>query len=522
MGRKARNKPWKGPLPSSGEVLGGLAGLFDWKPRRRVISERTWRTYTSGGNIHDKTRQTLFEEVVMAALKGAELRGADGQPLERAMLVEGLAQIIKAHADWWDSLPQRMVGELPARTSTLTNVVVLRLAFVELAIRLAALSVAQPSVVQAPGEKPERVEVPESLLTTLLRALLKHGQLSRTALAQMLNVSKEAVDQWLKPGKVIPLERLDAIAGIVAEKAGGEPEKFKVFLRATRLWTRTFAALRERVGQDELNALVDGIWRLTQRARRECERYATLIPETHRADMLAGVVVLGSTSWPGPAIRAALAQQESDDEWRNVIAAVPHQEWGPLLARTLSLEETGLRLAKWVKEENFQYLVADKESLHQHQRRQLLVPPARLPEPLAQLQNLNDDAVLGALLGMVCQRSQFLLGRKGEDPEDWQEMMSCAEFCRLIQRFAKTPLQQEACLQISWMSYATGLLLLMASVVALEDVSRVQPVWKERIRGALAALPPFPEEGSPDLDLWVKSVRSTKQELERLLLLLEG
>ncbi|RKH85051.1 XRE family transcriptional regulator [Corallococcus sp. AB045] len=516
MTRKSRRKLWKGPLPTSGEILGGVASLFEWKPRHSA-QDRTWRKYITGGAIHEKTRRGILQEFIEAGLPdaGASLT-RERLSAEREQTLAQLVDVLVAHVSWWDDLCARRKAALPIEASRFINTVVLRLAVVELAVRLAPLGTLHLPQLQPLSKKPERIDVPEHLLTTLLRQVLKELKITRNALSEALDVSKEAVDQWLANGKVIGLKRLDEIAEVVAQKLGGRPEVAKGILRMVRLLTQVFEGLREQVGQEELNDLIEGLWRLTQVASSECERRVAFLPALEREQVLGELVVLGSAIWPGPMLREAMQAAEEDDSWRRVISALPHQ-WEGLLAEALGTEKQFLEIRELCLREGFKYLLRDEARVATSKLVKVLVPKERLPSVLVQLEQPTPEDGMTLIVPFVFQYGEHLFSEEA-GPDGWRELLALGETCRLLMRSANNSEYLAALNQISWISYVKALLLIGTQMKSISNEDLLgKTTWDEQVREALEALPPIPEAVKPELGETLHVLLEMRDTLEQTL-----
>ncbi|RKH53321.1 hypothetical protein D7V93_26940 [Corallococcus llansteffanensis] len=503
-------------MPTSGEVLGGVAGLFDWKPRRSA-QDRTWREYITGGTVREETRCGILREFIEDGFRGAgSPLTPEGLPVAHLQSISELVQVLVAHASWWDDLCDRRKKALPIGASRFINTVMLRLAVVELAVRLAPLGTLHLPQLESLKEKPERIDVPEHLLTTLLRQLLKESKITRNALSEALNVTKEAVDQWLAKGKVIGLKRLDEIAEIVAHKLGGSAEVAKGLLRIARLMTQVFEGLREQVGQEELNGLIEGLWRLTQVACRECGRQVEFLPDMERDQVLGQLIVLGSAVWPGPLLRNAMLVQEEDDSWRRVISALPHQ-WEWILAEALAAEQQSLKMREVCIQEGFKYLMLDEAQVAMNKVVNVLVPKERLPTVLVEMEQRPPKEALELMVALIFQHGQSLVS-EGAGPNAWRELLGLGESCRYLMRSANTPEHHAALNLLSWFNYVQALMLLQMTMKSISNEELLtSTAWDEQVREALEALPPIPEPVNPDLEETFHVLMDVKGTLEETL-----
>lgn len=524
MARKSRKRLWRGPLPTTGEILRGVVGLFKWKPRYSA-QDRTWRKFIKGAPISEETRRDILRELIERVLRGARgLRTPQGQPISREQFVENMERVFVAHASWWDALCARLRDALPVDASEFTNAVALRLAVVELAVRLAPVFVLHaPKLPAWMEEKPEHIDIPEHLLTRLLRELLKHVGVTRNELSQDLNVSKEAVDQWLAQGNIVSAERLDEIAEVIAEKAGEELAPIQSFLRLVRLLTQVFTGLREVVGKEELNWLVEGLWRLTRVAHRELAKQVEHLPEPLRMDLLGQLMGLGSEVWPGPSLRKAMLEQEQDDFWRGVISTEPRQ-WEQFLGHTLETEQQHSLMRERSKQEGLKYFMADEEQLHVNKIVALLLRSGRVQSPLVEWMNLPPEALQKQKLGLAWEFIQHLLLSEEAGPDAWRELLRCAELYRLNERAEDNAEQRALWSMLSWFSYMAGLAKLSEKMESMETAADLSAnaAWVEQVRQALEALPPFPdlEAVTPVLRAILEHLQQMKSTLSRLPILL--
>jgi transcriptional regulator with XRE-family HTH domain len=515
--RRSRKKQWSGPLPTSGELIGALARIFDWKPQH-AAQDSTWRKFTRGKHVSKETRRAILKEVIESWLHNVDepLRMSTGEPVTKEAVVSALLHVLLAHTSWWDELCAGIQEAIPANPTEITNMVALRLAVVELAIRISAVC-ALRGLRAKPPRKPEHVDMQELLLPILLRTALKSARISRLKLAEELDVTKEAVDQWLARDSVIRVELLDDIAEVIADKAGEDPNLLKATLRLVRALTQMLLDISERVGSKEMNETVRALIWLTQVSLAAIDEQVASLQEPLRTRSLEQLLALGSESWLGPLLRNAMRQQEQDDSWKGVISAMPKQ-WDNFLARALASEMQYAKALDVIAQEGFKYLMADKESARLARMALVLVPPESFPpqfsEVLAQLTTQPHEATTELRLEMLSACFHHFASDEA-DPDAWRKLLENAECCRFLMRDVEPGEQLVQWQALSWISYLFGILKLLMLFCECQTLEETL-TWLAHLREVHMTLPQLPEEVDSRLQLLRDHLQEMKSLLEGL------
>ncbi|MFP2928545.1 helix-turn-helix domain-containing protein [Pyxidicoccus sp. 3LG] len=514
MKAKRLKRQWKGPLPTSGEIIGGLANLLEWKPEQ-AVQERTWRKFRRGVHVSQESRDAILEELAGSILSSVgELRTPTGELVPREFAVAQWQWLFKTYASWWDELCKELQEAIPTKPTEFINASVYRLVTVELVVRISAVCALWNLEAVAPP--PEKLDVEEFLLPLILRKMLGRLGITREELAAKSGVSREEVYRRLSPDAVIGVKALDDIAEVIAEKTGMEWSQLSFSLRWSRLETRMLKAIRNRVGKNELNDLVAALFRMTQAPLVALHSQVGQLEEPARTMALIDVLVLGSESVLGPCLRAAMLEQEKDDLWRGAIQTVPTQ-WKSCLARTLAVAQRHTEIRELSAREHFKYLSTEGEQVHLAGLALVLIPPEGLPAPWAELLRtpgeLSDEVLLELATSYY-----FYLGSEEADPETWWRLMELAERCRLV-LIERPGARRTGWLALSWLSYARGLAKLLATYPRIEEGGgrpHESLKWMDRMGEALQALPPVPDEVEPELQPLMDFVRNLKAELSEI------
>jgi transcriptional regulator with XRE-family HTH domain len=508
MKRKGAKRQWKGALPSSGELIGVLARLVDWKPRQ-AARDSTWRKFIHGQSISEATRDAILKEIAEDFVKPEKLRTPTGELIPAELVKEELHRVLRIYVSWWDELLVRLQTAIPTEPTPLINMAALRLVVVELAVRISAFC-ARHGLRAEPAAEPERFDIQELLLPMVLREGLKSAGITRMELAAELVVSKEAVDQWLARDMVVRVEVLDDIAEVVAERAGKDPVMLSTVLRVIRGLTQVLLGIRDRIDQEEANHILQELVWLTQLSLAALNAQMDLVPEPERSSILETLMVVGSDYGPGPLLRKAMLEREKDDSWRGVIAVSPEQ-WDHFLANVLATEKAFADTRHLASQQGFKYLLMDDEEMRMARMVKALVPlEEHLPAPIARVLKgpVADPQQLLDFAGWLLQ--QLLSDERR--PDAWRLLMKHAEFCRFHMARTEGAEERTKWAILSWSSYGLGLDKVLKEWPELTTPDGLQSLlaWFETTREALDALPPFPEQVDPALQPVIEHVKKAK------------
>ncbi|HLK99170.1 MAG TPA: hypothetical protein VK539_01240 [Myxococcaceae bacterium] len=512
MKRKPRQPRWKGLLPTSGEFLGTLAMLCDWKPRHSA-KERTWRKFCHGESIHQSTRHEILKELVESLVgKLGQPQAAQGVVPSREEMVHGLLTLIQLHAAWWDLLCERIQSALPAKPTVFTTTIALRLALVELVMRLSALFMANDVKLQFPTDLAERqVDATRLLLPYVLREVTKSAGITRLELAEALDVSREAVDQWLESTAIIPPERVDDIAEVIAEKMGIEPTALGLGLQVVRRMSLVLMPLADMVGKEELGQLLRGSMRLLAVAQETLPEHTRHFDAQVRTEALSLLVTIGSESPLGAALRGAMLDKVPDEQWRRAIATSIGR-WGEFLAEVASAEVISGRLRHFLTEQDFPSREEEMDQLRQH----LLLPKESRSGPYMSLLSLPSQERDEACLLLLVKSFDSLAALK-QDEESLQSVGLLSEFFGMMAPFLEGELKSIA-EEYRWRSL---ILFVVGSMGMGQDhlakgEHQLATLWVERMMKVLRALPPIPEQAEESLKPLLKCLRLMKRMQEDL------
>lgn len=513
MKRKFRQPRWKGILPTSGELLGALARLCDWRPKRSV-KERTWRKFCHGEPIHQSTRREIMKEMVdsLAGTLG-QPHEAQGAELSREEWVQGFLDFIQAHVAWWDQLCERIRSALPASPTVFTTTVALRLAMVELAMRLGAMFTANNVTVRFPADLAERqVDATRLLLPYALRRVTKEAGITRLQLAEALDVSREAVDQWLESTAIIPPERVDDIAEVIAEKMGMEPTVLGLGLQVMRRISQVLVPLANMVGKQELDRLLLGSMRLLAVAQDVLPEHTRHLDAQARTEELCFLVFMGSESPLGAALRTAMLDQVPDALWGRAIAT-PMRQWEGVLAQVASTESFSARLSHFLAEQEFP---PDGEQEQKKLHRYLLLPKDSPSSPYAFLSTLPPQERGEAGLSILIQSFHSLAASKQDEGSLKSVGLLTECFGVMAQRLEDElkPVAEE----YRWRSLS--LFVVGCMEMGQDQLAKGEPqgavLWAERINKVLRALPPIPEQAGEPVKPLLEMLRLMKRLQEDL------
>jgi hypothetical protein len=507
MKRKFRQLRWKGLLPQSCEILGALARLCDWQPVHSA-GERTWRKFCHGEHLHGGTRRAIVEEMAESLIRKLELtHNAQGEALAPESAKQGLVGLLVAHATWWDLLLcERLQAALPVQPSAFTTTVALRLAVVELAMRLCGVFLLNGVKLTFPADLFERqVDAHRVLLPYVLREVLKAAGVTRMALAEALEVTKEAVDQWLESKAIIPPQRIDDIAEVISSKTGLNAIHMGLGLRAVRQMSLVFMPLAELIGKEELERLLLALVQLMAVGQATVlERTASLEDEARR-EALGLLIGLGGESPLGASLREAMLGKVPDESWKRAIATPP-LKWVQFLADVSAVETVSARVRKFLSEQRFSSLDEEQERL----RQRMLLPRDSPSNPYAPLFALPPEQA--ALAYVVHLWSRFAsLASKAREAEALQGLGMLAEICGFMVEISQGKVKAMA-EDLRWCCHSVFIVGCMD--IGQEHLKKNDPeaqLWSERALQALRVLPPFPTEAALEIQFSLRLLRPLKQ-----------
>jgi hypothetical protein len=512
MKRKLRQRQWKGLLPQSSEILGALARLCEWQPTHSA-RERTWRKFCQGEHIDGKTRRGIVEEMAESLIrKLGPSQNIYAEDLTQEQARQGLSSLLLFHAAYWDLMCKKLQDALPAKATAFTTTVALRLAVVEMAMRLGGMFQLHGVVVEFPADLSERsVNVHRLILPYVLRMVLKEADITRMALAEELEVTKEAVDQWLESTALIPPERIDDIVEVLSEKTGLDAAALSMGLRALRKVSQALMPLADRVGEEEVGRLLQGLFRLVAIAQATLVERTASLKDTARREALGVLITSGGESPLGAALREEMLKQFPDGAWKRAIATPPGR-WMQFLGDVAAVETVSARVRRFYTEQGFPLSEQEQEQILQHT---LLSreSPENLYAPLYALP--ADQGALAYVLHLWrCFKS--INSHEMADTE-LQTLGVIAEVTGLVVEIAEGEVKTLA-EDLRWRCITLFILGCMG--IGQEHLkNQNEPemkLWSERMLKALRGLPPFPDEPSPELVPLFQVLRLLKQTQEEL------
>jgi transcriptional regulator with XRE-family HTH domain len=511
MKRKFRQPRWKGLLPRSSELLGALARLCDWKPTHSV-KERTWRKFCRGEHIQGSTRRAILEEMVRSLVRkvGTLLNvKSDARSWEQA--TQELLNLILAHAVWWDLLCMQLQRALPAKPTAFTTTVALRLLIVELAMRLAGMVQLEGNTLRFPPDLAQRhqVEPHRLLLPFALREVLKSAHITRMELAEALDVTKEAVDQWLEAGTIIAPERVDDIAQVVAEKTGLDATALSMALRAVRQLSLAVMPMADVVGQEEVGRLFMSLFKLSAVAQTTLQEQTAGLDEGARRELLSQLITLGGESPLGPALRTAMMEKMPDEDWKLAIATPPGK-WMEFLGDAATVETLWTRVSSFLQAQEFPYQEEQAELLHQR----VLIPRDSPSNPLAALYALPPEERTQAYMVWL-QLSFHSLAKRPLEPQVLQTVGMLAEIFGLMRQISKDEIKAQA-EDYQWRCqglFIVGCMDHLRKHMAAQELPQAE-LWTERLLKMVRSLPALPEDPAPEMQTLFDVLRRLKHTQE--------
>ncbi|EPX59474.1 hypothetical protein D187_002964 [Cystobacter fuscus DSM 2262] len=487
MKRKFR----QGLLPRSSEILGALARLCDWQPTRSA-QDRTWRKFCQGEHIKGSTRRAIVEEMVESFVRKIDASlHAEGDTRTLAQESEALLGLLLNLAVWWDNLCRRLQHALPAEPTAFTTTVALRLVVVELAMRISGMLRLNHTTMCYPPDLVDRqqVEAHRLLLSHALREALKSAGITRMALAEALDVTKEAVDQWLKDAAIIPEHRVDDIARVIAQKKGMDLSEVSDDLRKARQLSLVVKPLADVVGKDELGRLFMSLLKLITVAQGSLLERTESLAEEVREDLLYQLFTAGGESPLGPTLRGAMLEKIPDESWKHVIAT-PMGKWVELLRDVAAVETVSARIEHFFKGQGFSEFAVAKELLHQW----VLLPRDSPSHPWAPLFALPPEESAQAYVACL-QHAFHTLAGKELTPEALVTVGVLAQVFTFVGKTVKEGLKAEV---EAYQWQCQGLFIqgcLIQGCRPLKEGAKPETnLWFGRVLEALRSLPPVPQE----------------------------
>jgi transcriptional regulator with XRE-family HTH domain len=509
------------PLPTSAEIIGFLVKTLEWDLDHQV-KERTWRNYIAGKPVGEKTREAIFDALARAFLGPKEdFVLPTGQTFSKQEVVRNIRNVFMAQARFWDDIRAQLPEGANPKVVPLLTIVALRLAIIDLALRFAAFLLLQkelqpPEEPEASGATESTPALEENVLGRLLRELLKSAGLTRDALAERLDVSKQAVDKWLDGRDLPPVARLEEIVDLLVKETGATQDvtPLRMMLRSLRLLAKVTRPLEACIGPKQFEQLGLAFLRLTRGmwARLARIRYH---PESLRDAVHGELLLLGAHSSFGRNLLEELARQEEDIVWSGLVHAAG-MDWAQTLA---VIQQAAHRLARVEA-------LADTEGLRhinvEEQAEITLIlafaPQEQMPDFLVHMLESPPEVRSMMTLYMLSVR----LDGVREMPDGAEKLLELTRLTEVSRLLAlESPWQPESFNRLAWLAYARRLSLLLRPFkqFSLEDRVTLARVGRD----AVAALEEAPRIPPPDeLREWWEDVVGILESIDGLCSLLEA
>ena len=297
----------------SGRVLGAVAKALG--AETPILRDKTAKRFFAGEMVSEDKRRALFEELAGALVDSGVV------PASMLLWRADLAVALEHGALRWD----RLVATLQSRSAVLHEggTVIgyaLRLLTVDLALRafaLLRLAGAAPPVLGTP------LWAEQNGGGRLLRALAAKAGLTRERLAECLDVSENAVDNWLDGNNRPTSRNIEALARVLAPP--GEMARVAQDVRRCFAFAQLADLLVPSIGRKRIVELATACCRFVRGIGEDVARMdrSPLSETTVAAELFA--VMFGTAHPATSPLLSNLARKEPDDDWRRdiLVAAAP-------------------------------------------------------------------------------------------------------------------------------------------------------------------------------------------------------
>ncbi|PTL79990.1 helix-turn-helix transcriptional regulator [Vitiosangium sp. GDMCC 1.1324] len=505
------------PLPTSAEIIGFLVKTLEVE-LGHDIKARTWRNYITGKPVSEKTQEAIFDALTLALLGPAVPTGDVPLPSRQVApaeeVIRGIRDVLMFQARHWDDIRAQLPAGASPKAVPLLAIIALRLAIIDLALRVATLFVLrkdiQPPKERTASEVSETPELEDNVLGQLLRELIKLSRLTRDEFARKLGVSKQALDKWLDGRELPPALRLEEIVDLVVKQTGTTRDStpVRLLLRGLRLLSKLVRPLEAFIGHKQFEQLGLAFLRIT----RSLWLYIARIhihPEEFQAQMYGELILLGSHSGWGQHILRESAPEEKDIVWSGLIRAAG-MDWADMLTFIQQVANNLASMERIANSEGLRHI--DLEEQAETSLLMAFAPDDALPVFLSRLRTAPPEHRAMAnwyFLGLRLEGIREL----PDGPEKRSELARLAESCRLAA--STSPWQPESFNCLAWLCHGERILLLLQPFndISMENRATLVRAGREFI----AALDDAPRTPPPaDMRNWNEHMSKLREQVADL------
>ena len=303
-------------LPTSGQILGVLARSMAFNDPR--LRSKNAQRYFSG-RMENLVKESSRSEIIQAISDALVELGFRTIPQtgDETSSTSALASILDRHAVQWDRLRTfllpRMSRVYPSHLAAVWQTY-LRLVAIELALRVAAL-------LHLAGASRAALDFLDSTSASRRGAYLNKKRseagLSLMRFAELTGVTDNTAEAWVYRGTRPTDEHIVEIGRALT--TDGDTDELNRVVRELRSlhWVSDIAQILEKhIGAQAVAGIVDRLHRYVTRA------YEAIDYETIGEAGLADLATLGSRSSHAEPLLTSLTADESDEEWKDDLAAV--------------------------------------------------------------------------------------------------------------------------------------------------------------------------------------------------------
>ena len=309
----AAAKPYKAPF--SGSVIGAIVKAFDLQDD--VLQHKTAKRYFSGKRVKDESKRAIYAAVGKALVAHGIMPSSFLLEREGFTLEQVISPTIAWYADQWDKLVGYMRStSAPVDRPDLAAISYLRLAVIDLALRTSA--VLRLTEAATPDEGMPLWAKEKGGATYLRQLLEKCGESrpTRDELADRLDVSNNAVDNWLDTNTRPSRSNIDMVAEELAPRI---PDIDVKTLRGQLYRHYGLCALcdllAEHVGREAVIDLAEALVRFTSRNLAGIRQFSELAADDIAKHLLF-ILLLGARSFSSEYLLEELWLQERDRVWQ--------------------------------------------------------------------------------------------------------------------------------------------------------------------------------------------------------------
>ena len=305
-------------LPTSGQILGAVVARLGI--RHTELQSRTARRYFSADLEHlvkDSSREKIIAAIA-EVLTGSRLVASPQVGVDDHRQ-SALASMLRWHADHWDLLRsfvrRRTARVLPSNLPKVWEAYV-RLAIIDIALRVSAY-------LHLAGTPPAALDFlawsRHTTRGTFLNQKRQQTSLSLEEFAEVVGVTDNTVDAWMYQGARPSSDNLAKIAETLADEIeGSDAADIAIELRAL-YWVSDIAALlAEHIGDRATDEVIGQLRRYAEATYRTIDDQ---FPAENRSEDLTVLADWGAGSRLAEPLLSALAEQETDEGWREGLRA---------------------------------------------------------------------------------------------------------------------------------------------------------------------------------------------------------